>query len=309
MKVSEIFTQVTIGILVNLKCYTSAKIVPLMFNQYQCDSTTHLVTEKTSYQIFWFGELLPYMCTISFSVEDNYELCYNSEYFFMPRRLGDVKLKIENSTFVKTYGRSSKKVMTKCIENAYNMTFTLAIKNGPASNDLGQYIKLKIVAKEQKEDEGEHGFNGYAIGACVVAVIFLTLVLHGHCKKDNNFENFKTSCAGFICGITNKTLKSAKSCCNKMGDCRCCLKLGDCCIAIGTKWKTCVKTNNEQDNAIEPRLSSISTSPPTIPEVNTSPVIIEETLAPPPEYDESWITSSNPSSPPPSYDEVVHDRY
>ena len=25
--------------------------------------------------------------------------------------------------------------------------------------------------------------------------------------------------------------------------------------------------------------------------------------------DESWITSSNPSSPPPSYDEVVHDRY
>ena len=44
--------------------------------------------------------------------------------------------------------------MTKCIENAYNMTFTLAIKNGPVSNDLGQYIKLKIVTKEQKEDEG-----------------------------------------------------------------------------------------------------------------------------------------------------------
>ena len=48
--------------------------------------------------------------------------------------------------------------MTKCIENAYNMTFTLAIKNGPASNDLGQYIKLKIVAKEQKEDEGKIKF-------------------------------------------------------------------------------------------------------------------------------------------------------
>jgi len=54
-----------------------------------------------------------------------------------------------------TYGRSSKKVKTKCIENAYNMTFTLVIKNGPASNDLGQYVKLKIVAKEQKEDEGK----------------------------------------------------------------------------------------------------------------------------------------------------------
>ena len=73
----------------------------VMFNQYQCDSTTHLVTEATSYQILWFGELLPNICTISFSVEDNYELCYNSVYFSMPRSLGDVKLKVENSTFVK----------------------------------------------------------------------------------------------------------------------------------------------------------------------------------------------------------------
>lgn len=72
-----------------------------MFNQYQCDSTTHLVTDKTSYQLFWFGELLPNICTIRFSVEDNYELCYKSVYFSMPSRLGDVKLKVENSTFVK----------------------------------------------------------------------------------------------------------------------------------------------------------------------------------------------------------------
>jgi len=129
-----------------------------------------------------------------------------------------------------------------------------------------------------------------------VGVIFLILILHGHCKKDNNFENFKTCCAGLICGITNKTLKSAKSCCNKMADCRCCLKLGDCCIAIGTKWKTCVKTNNEQDNAIEPRLTSISASPPIIPEANASPVIIEEPLAPPPEYGEYRHIS-----PPPNY--------
>ena len=145
-------------------------------------------------------------------------------------------------------------------------------------------------------DLGEHGFNGYAIGACAAGVIFSILILHGHCKKDNNFEKFKTCCAGLICGITNKTLKSAKSCCNKMGDCRCCLKLGDCCIAIGTKWKTCAKTNNEQDNAIEPRLTSVSASPPIIPEVNTSPAIIEET--PPPEYGEYYYRHI---SPPPNY--------
>jgi hypothetical protein len=53
------------------------------------------------------------------------------------------------------YGRSSNKVKKKCIENAYNMIFSLVIKNGPVSNALGQYIKLNIVAKEQKEDEGK----------------------------------------------------------------------------------------------------------------------------------------------------------
>jgi hypothetical protein len=147
-------------------------------------------------------------------------------------------------------------------------------------------------------DLGEHGVNGYAIGACAAGVIFFMLILHGHCKKDYNFEKFKTCCAGLICGITNKTLKSAKSCCNKMGDCRCCLKLGDCCIAIGTKWKTCAKSNNEQDNAIEPQLTSVSASPPIIPEVNTSPAIIEETLAPPPEYGEYYYRHR---SPPPNY--------
>jgi hypothetical protein len=37
-------------------------------------------------------------------------------------------------------------------------------------------------------DLGEHGFNGYAIGACAAGVIFSILILHGHCKKDYNFE-------------------------------------------------------------------------------------------------------------------------
>jgi len=87
--------------LINYSIYYIYFLFTVMFNQYQCDSTTHLVTETTSCQILSFGELLPNICTISFSVEDNYELCYNSVYLFMPRRLGDVKLKVENSTFVK----------------------------------------------------------------------------------------------------------------------------------------------------------------------------------------------------------------
>ena len=43
-------------------------------------------------------------------------------------------------------------------------------------------------------------------------------------------------------------------------------------------------------------MTSISASPPIIPEVNTSPVIIEKTLAPPPEYGEYRHIS-----PPPNY--------
>ena len=70
-----------------------------MFNQYECDSTSHLVLDDTVYTLSWYGEVMPNLCPVRFSVRRGDQLCYKSIKFFTPAYLGDFKVIVKNSTF------------------------------------------------------------------------------------------------------------------------------------------------------------------------------------------------------------------